>query len=72
MGLKLPEYQVGQPTFVLAIDAKGKERRRLESMGIYPGAEIQVVTKNSGGVLVAVGEARISLASQAAGQILVA
>ncbi|MDR1577792.1 MAG: ferrous iron transport protein A [Deltaproteobacteria bacterium] len=72
MGSRLPDYQVNQPTFVLAISAEGQERHRLESMGIYPGAEIRVLTKSSGGVLVAVGQARISLASTAAGQIMVA
>jgi Fe2+ transport system protein FeoA len=72
MGLSLQEYQVGQSTLVLAVSTDDKERSRLASMGIYPGAEIKVITKNSGGVLVAVGEARISLASSAAGQILVA
>jgi ferrous iron transport protein A len=72
MGLSLPEYQVGQPTFVLAVSADDRERGRLASLGIYPGAEIEVITKNSGGVLVAVGEARITIAQAAADQIMVA
>jgi Fe2+ transport system protein FeoA len=72
MGRRLPDYSVGQPTFVLAVSGLDAERGRLESMGIYPGAEIRVITKSSSGVLVAVGDARISLAFEAAGQILVA
>ncbi|MDR1085205.1 MAG: ferrous iron transport protein A [Deltaproteobacteria bacterium] len=72
MGSRLPEYKVGQPTFVLAIGGQDVERHRLESMGIFPGAEIKLITKSKGGVLVAVGEARISLAADAAVQITVA
>jgi Fe2+ transport system protein FeoA len=72
MGLSLPDYQEGQSTFVLSVSGDEKERLRLASLGIFPGAEIRVISKGFGGVLVAVGEARISLASSAAGQILVA
>jgi Fe2+ transport system protein FeoA len=72
MGLSLPDSQEGQTTFVLAVSASDRERGRLASLGIYPGAEIEVITKNSGGVLVAVGEARITLAQDAADKIMVA
>ncbi|MDR2423066.1 MAG: ferrous iron transport protein A [Deltaproteobacteria bacterium] len=68
----MPDYQVDQETLVLAVSADDKERARLASLGIYPGAPIKVITKSSAGVLVAVGDARISLASVAAGQIMVA
>jgi Fe2+ transport system protein FeoA len=72
MGSRLDDYKIGQPTFVLSVKAQDLERHRLESMGIFPGVEIRLITRNSSGVLVAVGEARISLASAMAGQIMVA
>ncbi|MUM78685.1 ferrous iron transport protein A [Pseudodesulfovibrio sp. F-1] len=62
----------GESVFVLAVDAGGKARARLESMGIIPGIEVDVLTNGGGPLLVSVGEGRIMVERGVADKVLVA
>ncbi|MDR1873365.1 MAG: ferrous iron transport protein A [Deltaproteobacteria bacterium] len=72
MGVNLSDCQVEKPTFILSILAEDSERGRLASLGVYPGAEIKVIAKNASGLLVALGQGRLTLALAAAELIQVA
>ncbi|MFH1914537.1 MAG: FeoA family protein [Pseudomonadota bacterium] len=62
----------GETVFVLAVDAEGKAKARLESMGIIPGIEVDVLNNGSGSLIVSVGEGRIMVERGVAAQVLVA
>jgi Fe2+ transport system protein FeoA len=72
MGSKLPDCKVGKCGIVRQINTDHSAARRLNSMGIFPGAPIRLITKGPSGCLVSVGCAKISLESGMAGSILVA
>jgi len=62
----------GQTAFVVAIDAGRRARTRLESMGIIPGIEVDVLNSGRGPLIVSVGEGRIMVERGIANKILVA
>ncbi|CCH50167.1 FeoA family protein [Pseudodesulfovibrio piezophilus] len=62
----------GQTAFVIAIDADNKAKIRLESMGIIPGIEVDVLNNASGPLIVSVGEGRIMVERRVAKRVLVA
>jgi Fe2+ transport system protein FeoA len=71
MGSRLSDFKVGKAAIVRQIKTEKADLHRLNSMGIYPGAPIKLITKGPSGVLVSVGCCRISLESGMAGDILV-
>lgn len=62
----------GETVFVIAVDAGAKARVRLESMGIIPGTEVNVLTNGSGPMIVSVGEGRVMVERGVAEKVLVA
>lgn len=62
----------GENAFILAVDAGAKARTRLESMGIIPGVEVDVLSNTSGPMLVSVGESRVMVERGIAEKVLVA
>ncbi len=62
----------GGAALVLAVDAGAKARARLESMGIIPGIEVDVLNNGSGPLIVSVGEGRIMVERGVAARVLVA
>ncbi|MDR2340295.1 MAG: ferrous iron transport protein A [Deltaproteobacteria bacterium] len=72
MGSKLKDFKVGKAGIVKGIHTEKEDARRLNSMGIYPGAPIKVITKGPSGCLVSVGCCRFCIEPTTAGCILVA
>jgi len=70
--MTLQEAKVGERIFVVAVNAPAAERKRLESLGITPGAEISVLADNGGPVLISVDEARLAVERELAAFVLVA
>lgn len=62
----------GETAFVVAVDAGFKARTRLESMGIIPGIEVDVLNNGSGPMIVSVGEGRLIVERGVAEKVLVA
>lgn len=57
---------------MVALNGPEAERRRLESIGIIPGAEVGILANGIGPVLLSVGESRIALERDVAAHVLVA
>ena len=64
--------RAGQCVFVVAIDAGAKAKTRLESMGIIPGIEVDILSNSHGPMLVSVGESRVMVERGIAEKVLVA
>jgi len=71
MSSQLQEFQVGEPALILAVNLEEKERRRLESLGVLPGAEISVLARGLGPMIVAVGDSRVMIEQDIAENIIV-
>lgn len=68
----LKSVGTGQNAFVVAVDAETKAKTRLESMGIIPGVEVDVLSNGNGPLLVSVGESRVMVERGIAEKVLVA
>ncbi|MGE4292138.1 MAG: ferrous iron transport protein A [Desulfovibrio sp.] len=62
----------GETAFVVAVDAGIKAGARLESMGIIPGIEVDVLNNGRGPLIVSVGDGRIIIERGVAEKVLVA
>jgi ferrous iron transport protein A len=62
----------GETVIVVAVDAGFKARTRLESMGIIPGSEVDVLNNGGGPIIVSVGEGRIMVERGIAEMVVVA
>ena len=62
----------GHTVIVLAVDAPEAQRQRLESIGVLPGVELDVLADNGGPILVAVGQARVAVERAQAATVIVA
>lgn len=62
----------GETAFVIAINAGSRARTRLESLGIIPGVEIDVLNNGRGPMIVSVGEGRVMVERGIAQKVLVA
>lgn len=62
----------GENAFVIAVDAGKKARTRLESLGIIPGVEVDVLSNTGGPMLVSVGESRVMVERGIAEMVIVA
>ena len=68
----LKAVRPGQCVFVIAIDAGAKAKTRLESLGIIPGIEVDVLSNGQGPMIVCVGESRVMVERGIAEKVLVA
>jgi len=71
MSGQLLAFKANEPALVLAVNLEEKQRLRLESMGILPGAEISILAKGVGPLIVAVGESRVMIEQDIAANIIV-
>ena len=62
----------GHTVIVLAVDSPEAQRQRLESIGVLPGVELDVLADNGGPILVAVGQARVAVERALAATVIVA
>ncbi len=62
----------GKTAFVVAVAAGFRARNRLESMGIIPGVEVDVLNNGNGPMIVSVGEGRVMVERGIAEKVLVA
>ncbi len=62
----------GNNAFIIAVDAGHKARTRLESLGIIPGVEVDVVSNTNGPMLVSIGESRVMVERGVAEKVIVA
>jgi len=62
----------GESTFVVAVAAGMRARTRLESLGIIPGASVEVFNNGGGPLIVSVGEGRVIVERGIANKVLVA
>lgn len=62
----------GETAYIIAVDAGHKARARLESMGLIPGTEVDVLNNGGGPMIVSVGEGRIMVERGIADKVLVA
>lgn len=70
-GFTLHDAPKGQPLFVLAVEADEPERKRIESLGIFPGGEVSILASGHGPILLAVGEGRVALERELALKVVV-
>ena len=56
---------------IKTVGGEGKKRRFLEGLGFVPGAEVVVLSKSSGSLIVGIKGSRIALDRQAALKILI-
>lgn len=68
----LKSVEAGGNAFVVAVDAGSKARARLESLGIIPGVEVDVLNNSAGPMLVSIGESRVMVERGIAEKVLVA
>lgn len=68
----LQSLAAGENAFVVAVAAGFKARTRLESMGIIPGACVDVVANSNGPMIVSVGEGRVMVERGIAEKVIVA
>lgn len=68
----LKAVAAGDSAFIIAVEAGRKARTRLESMGLIPGTEVDVLNNGGGPMIVSVGEGRIMVERGIAEKVLVA
>lgn len=68
----LDGVHAGENVFVIAVEGGFKAKTRLESMGIIPGVEVDVLNNAKGPMIISVGESRIMVGRGIAGKVLVA
>lgn len=69
---KLNTVAAGETAFIIAVDAGRKAKDRLESMGLIPGAEVDVLNNGGGPMIISIGEGRIMVERGIADKVLVA
>jgi ferrous iron transport protein A len=62
----------GEKAFIVGIDAGCKVQSRLESLGLLPGVEVDVLANGGGPMLVSVGQGRVMVEAGIASRVLVA
>ncbi len=70
--MALALMSVGEKRTVASIHGKDEVIRHLQDMGFAPGAEVEVVGSNNGGMILLVKGTRIALDRGLASKILVA
>jgi ferrous iron transport protein A len=63
---------LGGSYVIQRVNARNNEmHRHLESLGLVPGCTVQVVSKNSSGIILNVKESRVALSRELAAKVLV-
>lgn len=62
---------IGERYIVKRINGRSEIHRFLEGLGLVPGTEVSVVSRNDSGLIVNVKESRIALGIDVANRILV-
>lgn len=62
----------GESAMVVGVQGGRKVRNRLEAMGVYPGARIEVLNNGKGPMIISLGEGRVMLERGVANKVLVA
>ncbi|MCK9241356.1 FeoA family protein [Desulfocurvus sp.] len=68
----LKTVHTGEKAFIVGIDAGSRVLARLESLGLLPGVEVDVLANGSGPMLVSVGQGRVVVEAGIASKVLVA
>ncbi|WFS61628.1 FeoA family protein [Pseudodesulfovibrio thermohalotolerans] len=71
-GRRLKSLAEGENGLIVAVDAGVRARTRLESLGIIPGVEVDVLSNGFGPMLVSVGESRVMVERGIAEKVVVA
>lgn len=71
-GKTLKSVLPGDNVFVVAVMAGSRARTRLESMGIIPGVQVDVVANGGGPMIISVGEGRVMVERGIAEKVIVA
>lgn len=73
LGMNLAAKPSGETALVIGMAGGRQARARLESMGLVPGAEVEVLNNGGRGpLLISLGEGRITLGRGVAEHVLVA
>ncbi len=73
LGTNLAAKPTGETALVIGMAGGSQARARLESMGLVPGAEVEVLSNGGRGpLLISLGEGRITLGRGVAEHVLVA
>lgn len=67
----LGQCRSGSEVVIRSTTAAGAWQLRLAELGFVPGARIRVVRKGSGGLMIAIGDARIAIDTGIAGALVV-
>ncbi|WP_272699596.1 FeoA family protein [Desulfovibrio sp. Fe33] len=71
-GRTLKSLAEGEIALIVAVDAGVRARTRLESLGIIPGVEVDVLSNGFGPMLVSVGQSRVMVERGIAEKVVVA
>jgi ferrous iron transport protein A len=71
-GKTLRSVLPGGNAFIVAVTAGSRARTRLESMGIMPGVQVDVVANGGGPMIISVGEGRVMVERGIADKVIVA
>lgn len=69
--MPLSLVEAGKSYIVRQISGRSEVRSHLEGLGLVPGCEVTVISKNQGGVIINVRESRVALAKDMARKVLV-
>ena len=69
--MPLSMVKVGDSGRIKAVNGKDETRRFLENLGFTPGAEVTVVSRIAGNLIVNIKETRVAIDRKMAGRILV-
>lgn len=61
----------GKPLLIKKTGGKEESRKFLESLGLFPGATISIISKISGNIIIQVKESRIAVNKELASKIIV-
>jgi Fe2+ transport system protein FeoA len=67
----LRDCPAGTEVVLVHVTADGPHRRRLLEWGFVPGARLRLVTRACGGLVIALGDARVALSANLAGTLIV-
>ena len=56
---------------IIKINGRYEQKRFLESLGFVEGAEVSVINKTGGNVIVSIKESRVAISSSVANKIIV-
>ncbi|MDD4732081.1 MAG: FeoA family protein [Desulfovibrio sp.] len=68
----LKTVKTGGIALVIAVDGGRRVRTRLESLGIFPGVQLEVLNNNNGPMVVSLGEGGVMIERGVAEKIVVA